>query len=169
VRADTTGIGSHRGNENQPAALVAMHRGHDRGRDQKRRVQINIDRLVERREINIVEPLVSRDASAVHQDVDFTVLTGDRPGQQVDLFRVGDIRSDRDPAPSALRDRQGQLHPPQICFPCSSGRRPPRPPQARSQSHAHAAAAACHQRDLSVEILGAIISRNRVIIPTTDA
>jgi hypothetical protein len=83
-----------------------MHRGHDGGRDQKRRVQINSDRPVERREINIVEPLVSRDASAVHKDVDLTVLTDDRPGQQVDLFRVGDIRSDRDPAPSALRDRR---------------------------------------------------------------
>jgi hypothetical protein len=109
VRADyTTGIGSHRGNESQPAPLVAMHRGHDGGRDQKRRVQINSDRPVERREINIVEPLGSRDASAVHQDVDLTVLTGDRPGQQVDLFRVGDIRSEsfrRDPGATISRSR----------------------------------------------------------------
>jgi hypothetical protein len=109
VRADyTTGIGSHRGNESQPAPLVAMHRGHDGGRDQKRRVQINSDRPVERREINIVEPLVSRDASAVHKDVDLTVLTDDRPGQQVDLFRVGDIRSEsfrRDPGATISRSR----------------------------------------------------------------
>jgi hypothetical protein len=135
VRADyTTGIGSDRGNENQPALLVAMHRGHERERDPKRRVQIDIDRLVERREINIVEPLVSRDASAVHQDVDLTVLTGDRPGQQVDLFRVGDIRSDRDPAASALSDRRHNFNAPRICFPDSSRRGAPPPSARRSQS-----------------------------------
>ena len=133
VRSDyTSGIGSRRGNENQLALLVAGHRGYDRGRDQKRRAQVNIDRLVERREINIVEPLVSRDASAVHEDVDLAVLTGNRSDQRVDLFRVGDICTDRDPAPSALRDRRRQLHPPWICFPCSSRRRPPRPRPARS-------------------------------------
>jgi hypothetical protein len=106
---------------------------------------------------------VSRDASAVHQNVDLAVLTGNRSDQQVDLFWVGDLRTDRDPPPSALRDRRRQLHPPRICFPCSSRRRPPRPRQARSQSHAHAAAAACYQHNLSVEIRGAIISPNRVI------
>jgi hypothetical protein len=75
---------------------------------------------------------VSRDASAVHEDVDLAVLTGNRSDQRVDLFRVGDICTDRDPAPSALRDRRRQLHPPWICFPCSSRRRPPRPRPARS-------------------------------------
>ena len=160
VRADyTTGIGSHRANENQPASL-ARHRRHDRGRNQKRRAQINIDRLVERREINIVEPLVSGDARPVRQEVDLAVLTDDRPDQQVDLFLVGDIRTDRYPAPSALRDRRRQLHAPRIC---SSRPRPRRPRQARSQSHTRAAAAVCYQCNLSVEIRVAIISRNDVI------
>jgi len=87
----------------------------------KRRAQIKMDRPVERREISIVEPLVSCDASAVHQDVDLTVLTGDRPGQQVDLFRVGDIRTDRDAPPSAFRDRRDNFIRREFVFPIVHG------------------------------------------------
>jgi hypothetical protein len=128
LRADyTTGIGSHRGNEDQPAPLGRGIAGTTADVTKKRRAQIKMDRPVQRREISIVEPLVSRDASAVHQDVDLTVLTRDRPGQQVDLFRVGDIRTDRDAPPSAFRDRRDNFIRCEFVFPirCS-------PPSARA-------------------------------------